>query len=362
MTNRGKKLLIGTSKGLIIYERGEKSWTCTGDHFLGLPVSVAWVDERNGAWWAALAHRHWGQKLHRSTNQGKNWESAAVPAYPEGAVLNNGKPATLRKIWVLEQAGPDKPEELLLGTEPGGLFHSTDNGDSWSLVKSLWNHPSRRDLWFGAGRDQPYIHSIVVDPRDSDHYYIAVSCAGVFETTDGGFSWVVRNDGLTAAYLPNPEAEIGHDPHRMFACRSNPDVLWQQNHCGIYRSLNGGKQWNNVGGKEGFPDYGFALAIDHDDPDQAWVIPAVSDEVRVAVDRALCVCQTNDGGETWIPRRNGLPQNYCYDIVFRHSLHISGNCLAFGSTTGNLFLSEDYGESWSCLSHHLPRINYVHFC
>lgn len=361
MTTPGKKLLIGTSKGLIVYERHKEHWVITGDHFLGMPVSVVWADDRTGTWWAALAHRHWGQKLHRSTNQGKDWEAAAVPVYPEGALLNNGKPATLRKIWVMEHAGADRPGELLLGTEPGGLFHSKDNGDSWQLVESLWNHPSRKELWFGAGRDQPYIHSIVVDPRDSDHFYIAVSCAGVFETTDGGDSWEARNEGLVAAYLPNPEAEIGHDPHRMFACRSNPDVLWQQNHCGIYRSTNGGRQWKNISGKNGFPDYGFALAVDHRDPARAWVIPAVSDEVRVAVDRALCVCRTDDGGKSWTALRKGLPQSYCYDIVFRHSLHISDNCLAFGSTTGNLYLSEDYGDSWTCLSHSLPRINFVHF-
>lgn len=358
---KNEKLLVGTSKGLIVYERKKGAWTIHSDHFLGLPVSVAWVDERNHTWWAALAHRHWGQKLHRSTDEGKHWEEVGTPRYPEGAVLKNGQPATLRKIWVLASGGADRPSELWLGTEPGGLFHSVDNGNSWNLVETLWNHPSRKDLWFGAGRDEPYIHSIVVDPRNSDHVYIAVSCAGVFETTDRGKSWQVRNDGLIAAYLPNPEAEIGHDPHRVFACRANPDVLWQQNHCGIFRSTDGGKKWEEVSGDDGFPYYGFALAIDHNNPDRAWVIPAVSDEVRVAADRALCVCRTEDGGRSWQELREGLPQNYCYDIVFRHSLNIKGNTLAFGSTTGNLFLSEDYGDSWQCLSSFLPRINYIHF-
>ncbi len=361
MISKKSKLLIGTGKGLLVYERGDDGWNCLGDHFLGLPVSVAWVDEREGTWWAALAHRHWGQKLHRSADGGKSWEEVSVPTYPEDARLQNGKPATLRKIWVMAHGGDDRPGVLLMGTEPGGLFRSENNGDSWELVESLWNHPSRKKQWFGAGRDQPYIHSIVVDPRDSSHYYIAVSCAGVFETMNDGQSWEVRNEGLRAAYLPNPEAEIGHDPHRMLACRRRPDVLWQQNHCGIYRSTNGGLQWEEVSDKDGFPAYGFALAVDNSNPERAWVIPAVSDEVRVAVDRALCVCRTEDGGQSWQEQRSGLPQSYCYDIVFRHSLDSDGNCLAFGSTTGNLYVSEDMGASWMQLSHNLPRINFVHF-
>ncbi len=355
------RLLLGTSKGLMVYRRTPSGWISDPPQFLGFPVSVAWIDDRDGTWWVALAHRHWGQKLHRSRDGGRSWEQVPVPRYPDGAMLDSGKPALLKKIWVMEHGGEDRPGMLFLGTEPGGLFRSEDGGDSWHLVESLWNHPSRRDQWFGAGRDYPFIHSIVRDPRDSDHFYIAVSCAGVFETRDGGNSWEVRNQGLIATYLPNPEAEVGHDPHMVIACRSNPDVLWQQNHCGIFRSVDGGLNWKNITGANGFPDYGFALAVDHGDPQRAWVIPAVSDEMRIAVDQALCVCRTDDGGQSWKALRQGLPQRDCYDIVFRHSFDIAGNRLAFGTTTGNLYLSEDFGEHWIAINHNLPRIDYVRF-
>lgn len=357
------RLLLGTSKGLVVLHQTAREWEIEAVHFLGFPVSVAWVDPRSRIWWVALAHRHWGQKLHRSADGGITWEEVPVPRYPPGAMLKKDKPATLRKIWIITDAGVDKPGELLMGTEPGGLFHSRDNGDTWQLVESLWNHPSRlrEDQWFGAGRDHPYIHSIVVDPRDNDHYYIAVSCAGVFETTDAGRTWAARNEGLIATYLPNPEAEIGHDPHMVFACRANPDVFWQQNHCGIFRSVDGGRLWQNVSGPDGFPDYGFALAIDHDNPERAWVVPAVNDEMRVAAGLALCVCRTDNGGRSWTPLRHGLPQDHCFDIVFRHSMDISGSRLAFGTTTGNLYLSDDYGDSWRCLRHHLARIDYLRF-
>lgn len=355
------KLLLGTAKGLMVYEKQGSDWEVTDVHFLGFPVSMVYVDERTQTWWAGLPHRHWGQKLHRSKDFGKTWEQVATPKYPSSAFLKNGKSASLKLIWCMAQGGNDRPNELWLGTEPGGLFHSKDGGDSFQLVESLWNHPSRHDLWFGAGKDEPFIHSIVVDPRDSQHVYIAVSCAGVFETLDGGITWQPRNKGLKAAYLPNPDAEVGHDPHLLLSCASNPSVLWQQNHCGIFRSIDGGLNWDDISDKKGIAHYGFALAIDSDNPLRAWVIPAMSDEMRVAHDLALCVCRTDDGGRTWQYLRNGLPQKHCFDIVFRHSLHNTGSTLAFGTTTGNLYLSEDAGDSWYCLSHNLPRIDSVLF-
>jgi photosystem II stability/assembly factor-like uncharacterized protein len=354
-------LLVGTSKGLLVYERSAAGWQVEKIHFLGFPVSVVFVDERTDTWWVCLAHRHWGIKLHRSEDQGQSWTQVRTPRYPKGTSIKEGTPAGLKAIWCMAHAGVDKPGELYLGTEPGGLFHSKDNGDSFELVVSLWNHPSRQKDWFGAGRDYPFIHSIVVDPRDSKHVYIAVSCAGVFETKDGGQSWVPKNKGLIAAYLPNPDVEVGHDPHLLLACQKNPDILWQQNHCGIFRSADAGANWDNVTGKDGFPDYGFALAIDHENPDRAWVAPALSDEMRVAVDNALCICRTDDGGKSWQALRNGLPQENCFDIVFRHSMTIHKNTIAFGTTNGNLYLSENYGDSWQCLSSNLARVDCLAF-
>lgn len=363
------KLLLGTAKGLIVFEKMEQpdtngkgeDWHISEVHFTGFPVSMIYVDERTQTWWAGLPHRHWGQKLHRSTDAGKTWQQVATPRYPSHIPLKNGKSATLKGVWCMAAAGADKPNELWLGTEPGGLFHSENNGDSWELVESLWQQRVASDLWFGAGKDEPFIHSIVVNPLNSNHLYIAVSCAGVYESMDYGATWQPRNVGLKATYLPNPDAEIGHDPHLLLACERDPSVIWQQNHCGIFRSTNGGKNWTDVTDKNGIANYGFALAIDPKNPNRAWVIPALSDEMRVPHDLALCVCRTDDGGETWQQLREGLPQHHCFDIVFRHAFSINNQTLAFGTTTGNLFLSENEGESWRCLSSHLPRIDAVIF-
>jgi hypothetical protein len=349
------KLLLGTSKGLLVYEKRQRGWHCDKICFLGMPVSMIYANSYSDTWFAGLPHRHWGQKLHRSDDFGKTWHPIAAPKYPADALLRNGKPASLKSIWCMEQIAHD---QYFLGTEPGGLFVGTQSGD-FQLVKSLWNHPTREQLWFGAGKDEPFIHSIVVDPRDAQHIYTAVSCGGVFETQNGGATWTARNVGLKATYLPNPTVEAGHDPHLLLLCKSNPNVLWQQNHCGVYRSVNGGQLWEDVSDVENGVYYGFALAIDHENPLRAWVIPAVSDEIRVAHDLSLSVRRTDDGGKTWIPLRKGLPQKHCFDIVFRHSLDRCDKTLVFGTTTGHVFASENDGDDWKVIAKHLPKVDSV---
>lgn len=357
------KLLVGTSKGLVVWEEKTSGWHIRDVHFLGMPANYVYVHPFSGEWWVSLAHGHWGQKLCYSSDEGRSWKAVAPPTYPADAEIRPGRPATLKKIWTIHHADPENDGAIWVGTEPGGLFYLAAPGRTFVLNESLWNHPSRSNeqQWFGAGRDLPFLHSIVVDPRDSSHLYIAVSCAGVFESRDGGNSWHPCNQGLIAAYLPNPRVEIGHDPHRLLICDTQPDVLWQQNHCGIFRSVNGGASWQDVSETEGIARYGFALAADPDNPDRAWVIPAISDEMRVAPDMALCVCRTEDGGQSWQALRNGLPQTFSFDIVFRHSLALDGERLAFGSTTGNLFFSADRGDHWQRLHTDLARIDCLCF-
>jgi len=356
-----REILLGTAKGLLLLTDRSGQWAVEKVFFLGFPVAFVFVDERTNTWWTGLAHRHWGPKLHCSTDRGASWEERPLPRYPTGAEVQPGKPAVLKKMWCLQQAGPDRPGGLWLGTEPGGLFYSEDNGLHFELVRPLWEHPSRQNpmQWFGAGRDYPFIHSIVVDPNDSDHVYIAVSCAGVFETQDGGQSWAPRNQGLIAAYLPNPQAEVGHDPHLLLQSHRDTRVLWQQNHCGVFRSTDAGRYWASISDQEGLADYGFALAIDPDDTNEAWVIPAISDEMRVAKDLALVVSHTRDGGKTWEAQRSGLPQSYCFDIAFRHALAFKDGLLAFGTNNGNVYLSENRGTHWQRVAENLPRVDAV---
>jgi hypothetical protein len=358
-----KKLLLGTRKGLLILHKNGSGWQVESEHFKGVPVSHAMRDPRTGTLWACLDHGHWGTKLHRSNDMGATWEEIEAPKYPEGATRppEDKDPASTTYIWMVQPGGNDEPNRLYVGTEPAGLFVSDDGGNTFQLMETLWQQPSRNN-WFGGGRDHPGVCSIIVDPRDSRHITIGISVGGVYETVDGGETWHARNKGLFADYLPDPYAEFGHDPHFMLASPSNPDVLWQQNHCGVFRSCDRGQTWTNLS-QEGGPVYfGFAIALDAQNEEVAWVVPAVSAEYRVPVDCALVVCRTEDGGKTWQQFRTGLPQQNAYDIVFRHAMDITDETLAFGTTAGNVYVSDDRGETWDNITQNLAVVYSVRFC
>ena len=349
-----KRLLVGTRKGLLVYTQNGQGWKVESDHFMGIPVAMVFHDDRQGHWWAALDHGHWGIKLHRSRDGGASWQEIKAPEYPADTYMKEDVPANLRYIWAFAKVG-DNGDAIYIGTEPGGLFRF-DGNDTFEFLPGLWNVPHRLTQWFGGGRDYPGLHSIVVDPRNSDHLYVGISVGGVYESHDAGVSWKAKNQGLRADYLPDPQAEVGHDPHLLVTCQSRPDVLWQQNHCGIFRSVNGSESWEDVSDPNGPANFGFAVAVDQENPDRAWVAPGVSDEIRVAVDKSLCIARTDDGGQHWTYMREGLPQENCYDIVYRHALIASGQDVIFGTTTGNLFASADDGETWAPVSHHLAMV------
>ena len=354
------RILVGTAKGLIQYQKEGAEWKATRVHFQGFEVSLLYVDERTNRWWVGLSHKHWGEKLHYSDDAGAQWQETRLPTL-QGESLPNGKPARIRQLWCMQHGGYDRPGTLWLGTDPGALFLSEDAGETFTLVRGLWDHPSRQQpgQWFGAGSDTPFIHSIVLNPRDSNHLYIAVSCAGVFETRDGGLHWEPKNQGLVAAYLPNPRVEVGHDPHRLLMPQQHPSVLWQQNHCGIFYSADGGACWQEVSDSSKVPYYGFALAIDDEDPGCAWVIPAESDEQRVAAGLALRVFQTSDQGVTWVSVSDGLPQQHAFDIVLRQAFARKKQFMVFGTNNGNLYLSDTRRIYWKLISHTLPKVNIV---
>src|SRR5688500_5636758 len=271
MSRSSDTLILGTRKGTLIFKRSAGGWELETRAHLGIPIAYSAADSRTGTLWSCIDYGHWGQKLERSDDLGETWQMVESPKYPEDAVYWAGEPgsenkkelpATVQYQWVVQEGGKDAPGTFDIGTVPGGLFKTTDDGKSFTLVQSLWDHPSRKDTWFGGGKDHPGIHSVIVDPRDSSHIWVGISCAGVFETRDGGQTWEGRNKGLTANFLPDPNAEYGHDPHFVDFCVSSPDVLWMQNHCGIFRSVDGGGQWNALSQADGYPHFGFAVASD----------------------------------------------------------------------------------------------------
>jgi len=152
------------------------------------------------------------------------------------------------------------------------------------------------------------------------------------------------------------------DPHLVAMCRDQPDVMWVQHHNGIFRSTDYGQNWNEL--ECNAPsNFGFAVAAHPTDPNTAWFVPAVKDEKRYAVDGKVVVTRTRDGGESFEILGKGLPGQNAYDIVYRHALDVdeTGETLAFGSTTGNLWITENGGDDWVELSSNLPPVYAVRF-
>lgn len=387
------RILVGTRKGTFIVEKSNGRWQPRLAGHGGAGVNFVARDPYTGRLWALLGHGHWGAKLSISDDDGASWADApAQIKYPEGARFiaqdmyedasaqfgvgwrNSTKPATLAKLWVIGFAPQGR---VYVGTIPGGLFESRDAGASFSLNLPLWNHPSRGgDLfagdgvgetkWFGTpasegGDFAPGIHSIVIDPRDPQRMLVAVSTAGVIETVDGGQTWNSANQGMAMDHTPEPEAEWGHDPHYIEQCEGDPNHIWQQNHVGVFYSADAAKSWRKVSAPDQGVHFGFPITVDATNGRTAWVVPGRSDQQRTAIDGGLFVARTEDGGATWKPLRQGLPQECAYDVVYRHALANHDGAVAFGSTTGNLYVSEDGGEGFATVANNLPPIYAVRF-
>jgi hypothetical protein len=265
----------------------------------------------------------------------------------------------VEQIWSLEVSAAG---DLWCGTIGGGLFSSRDRGGTWQLVRGLWDHPKRKE-WFGGGAELPGIHSICCDPRDGQLLTVGVSCGGVLRSADGGETWELGT-GMFAEYMPPPRRDDPaiQDPHRIVQCRGDTRRLWVQHHNGVFRSDDGARTFQEVPTVK--PSvFGFAVAVHPGDPDTAWLVPAMKDATRVPVEGKVVVARTRDAGASWQVLTRGLPQQHAYDITYRHGLDVdeSGRRLAFGTTTGSLWITEDAGDEWTCLSTHLPPIYAVRF-
>jgi len=361
-------LWVSTRKGLfgVAYRGG--SWRIERTDFLGDNVTLTLTDHRCGRTYAALDHGHFGVKLHRFDADG--WREIASPVYPprppgleENDMWGRPIPWSTQKIWALQAGGVDEPGVVWCGTIPGGVFRSPDHGASWQLVHSLWEHPMR-PRWMGGGMDLPGVHSILVDPRDSRCIWVAVSTGGIWYTADAGESWSQRGDGMRAEHMP---VESMHDPiaqdvHCLAQCAAAPHRMWVQHHNGIFVSSDEGRHFTEL--TDVAPSaFGFPVVVHPVDPDTAWFVPEIKDEKRIPRDGRLVVNRTRDGGRSFQTLREGLPQQHAYDVVYRHALAIddTGTRLAFGSTTGNLWVSDDQGDRWINVAHTLPPIYAVRF-
>ena len=342
-------LFIGTKRGLFVAraDLARAAWSLSAPLLAGREVYHAAVDARTGCVWACTAHRVWGAHVHRSSDGGRTWETLdSAPHHVDGRGVI--------AIWQIAAGGTDETRQLWAGIEPAGLFVSRDDGATWSAVTSLNAHTTA-PAWQPAGGALA-LHSIHVGP--GDRILCAVSAGGAYRSDDRGATWHAINRGVRAAFLPSSRAEAGHCVHRLIVHPLNDARAYQQNHCGVYRSDDGGESWSEI--TEGLPsDFGYAAAIDPRDPDALFVVPEESSHMRTTVAGRLRVFATRDAGATWRSMSDGLPQANAWVSVLRNGLVTDGLDplgIYLGTSGGHVFASRDGGATWTMIAGFLPRI------
>ena len=361
-------LMLATRKGAWLYhgDAARKTWRADGPHFLGHVISHLVLDPRDGRTLLAAAKTgHLGPTIFRSTDLGHSWQEAAQPpAFAPAADAMEGRSVD-HTFW-LTPGNAGEPNVWYAGTSPQGLFRSADGGVTWRPFSCINDDPQYRK-WMGSVQDGtpdgPKLHSIIIDPRDAAHLYIAMSGGGVHETRDGGrtFSPLIKDLDVVEGF-DRAEATF-HDPHCVRLCPSNPDRLYQQNHCGIYRLDRPSDAWRNIG--KGMPQavgsIGFPLVVHPRDADTAWVFPMDGTSVwpRTSPDGMPAVYVTRDAGSTWQRLDAGLPASQAWWTVKRQAMTADAQAtpaLYLGTTSGELWMSRDEGRKWTSIARHLPEI------
>jgi serine/threonine protein kinase len=348
-------LLVGTTKGAFILRSNVQRtrWEVGGPYFHGHNVYSMAYDARGGQHriWASPSS-YWGTMLRSSDDFGKSWTN------PQQAPIRfpTDTGVSLKNIWQITLGRPDEPEVLYCGVEPAALFETRDAGETWSLVRGLFDHP-HRPRWM-PGNGGLALHTIVLDPSDNRRIYVAISAGGVYRTTDGGITWTAQNQGIRAVTMADKYPEFGHCIHKIAVHPSRPERLFLQSHWGLYRSDNYAESWIDIA--NGVPsDFGFAMLMHPKNPDSAYIVPVESDEFRCACDGRLRVYRTRNAGASWEPLARGLPQKRAYETVLRDA--ISADSLDpvgiyFGTRSGQLFGSRDEGRTWHRILEGLPAV------
>jgi photosystem II stability/assembly factor-like uncharacterized protein len=343
---------VGTRKGLFALRSDERrrEWSLEGPMLPGWEIYHAVVDPRDDVVYACTNSFAYGPTVHRSGDGGKTWERADSLGLPEDGELK------LERTWHVEPGHEDEPDTLWLGGAPGVLFRSDDGGKTWEPNRGLLEHPTRERWQPGAGG--MCCHSIQLDSGDRQRIIVGISAAGVFRSEDGGESWTPANKGTAADFMPDKYPEVGQCVHKVLLHAERPGRLWQQNHCGVYRSDDYGESWERLDGN-GLPsDFGFGLALHPRDPEAAFVVPEESAENRVTAGGRLGVWRTRDGGATWELAADGLPEP-AWVAVLREGMASDGLDPAgiyVGTQSGSIFVSPDEGASWLEAARDLPPV------
>ncbi len=346
-------IFIGTDKGgfLLESQNGRKDWQLRGPFLKGWKVFDLMLDQRSEpTLYAAVGHDVYGPALHISRDLGGHFEQVQHgPSYDadSGFKLNN--------VWTVVPGPKDQPDTLYAGVDEAGLFVSRDRGLHWQELSGLSRHATRSEWVPGAGG--LCCHSILIDPDNADRIWVGISAVGVFRSDDGGATWHSKNQGVMAALEMETHKDIGRCVHRLVMDPQNPRRLFQQNHRGVFRSLDGGDSWERI--ENGLPSsFGFPMAVHPNRPGTLYVAPLESDEYRFFPNGRPAVYRSSDAGDSWQALTNGFPETG-YVSVLRHALATDAEdpCgVYFGTTGGTLYTSADEGEHWQSLPHAFPRI------
>jgi photosystem II stability/assembly factor-like uncharacterized protein len=360
----GVRVLVGTRKGAFILTSDAKreKWEVNGPLFAGWEIyHIAASPANPDRLYASQSSGWFGQVIQRSDDGGKTWAAVgnefAYEGTPGTHQFYDGTqhPWEFTRVWFLKPS-PSEPETVFAGVEDAAIFRSQDGGATWQELPGL--REAKGHLW-QPGAGGMCLHKILIDPRDADRMYVAISAAGAFRTTDGGGTWQPVNKGLKSEFeLPDPDADVGHCVHSIAMHPSRPEVLFMQKHWDVMRSDNCGDLWYEVSGN--LPtDFGFPIAVHSHEPETIYVIPIKSDSEHFPPDGKLRVYRSRNGGNEWQALTDGLPQENSYVNVLRSALAVDSldPCgVYFGTTGGALYASSDSGDHWKAVVRELPAI------